>query len=449
MLREQGRGPAEAEIERASISDPAVRRTIAASSIEGERIVAVVRIVFCLVATVRSTHYRLVFGGEHNIERACMEYPGKAIAIGLSIAVLAGLGARRWAGRVIHASVTVDAAVVFMALLPNTLWPTQAYIGAPFLLDTAAILVVTMAAGLRQSVSVSLLAGALGALSLAGLAIADRAAGISASNLLRGYSVYGLLLGMVIAISLIVAVRARHLVARAVDAAIAADRAARGLRTVLHDHHDLRATIASARINADLMVRTLGVHDAPPPAGYLLADLAEIGAQVEQVQVRALAQIAEFEGRRAVPVEPVIAEVVTALAPRFPAAALCASHEREFTALVAGGALTLRRIVTNLVLNACEGDGARSARRVEIRARATSPEVIAIEVVDDGPGFPAEVLSAPVGSAPSTKRAGTGVGLGLVDALVQASGGSCQRRNLASGGGRFVVELPAAPPPPA
>jgi C4-dicarboxylate-specific signal transduction histidine kinase len=123
-----------------------------------------------------------------------------------------------------------------------------------------------------------------------------------------------------------------------------------------------------------------------------------------------------------------------------------ASCERELTALVAGGALTLRRILTNLVLNACEGDGARVACCVDIRARASSPDRIAIEIIDDGPGFLADALSAPLGGSPSTKRAGTGVGLGLVDALVKSSGGSCQRDNLESGGGCFIVELPAAPP---
>lgn len=448
MRGAQGPGRAPEEIARASITDAAVRRTIIESSIAGERIVSVARLAFCLVSLIRSTHFQLAFGGDHNVERACIGYPGLAIATGLSIAVLAGLGARRRTGLVIHASVAVDIAAMFAALLPNALWAAPSYIGAPFLIDTAGILVVTMAAGLRQSVSASILASVLGALSLAGLAIADHAVGVAAFDLLRGYSMYGLLLASVAAISLIVAVRARRLVSRAVGAAIAADHAARALRSVLHDHHDLRATIASARINADLLVRTLGGRDVPQPAGHLLEDLAEIGAQVEQVKVRALAQIAESEGCCAVSVGPMIDEVVSALALRFQATAVRASHGRDLTALVAGGAPTLRRILTNLALNACEGDGARAAGSVDVRAWASGPRQISIEIVDDGPGFPAEVLSAPAGGAPSTKRAGTGVGLEVVDALVQASGGRCRCDNLACGGGRFVVELLAAPPSP-
>ncbi|KAB2896640.1 MAG: hypothetical protein F9K40_14145 [Kofleriaceae bacterium] len=172
---------------------------------------------------------------------------------------------------------------------------------------------------------------------------------------------------------------------------------------------------------------------------WVLADRA----QVEQVKGRALEELAGLEARTPVAVDPTLADVIAALAPRFPRVAIEADGGAR-SVLVAGGPQSLRRIVANLVINACEGDGRRAARRVDVRARESGAKTIAIEILDDGPGLPAHVLAVPPGEGLSTKPVGTGVGIGLVDGLVRASGGSLSWTNREGGGARVVVELPAA-----
>jgi C4-dicarboxylate-specific signal transduction histidine kinase len=110
-------------------------------------------------------------------------------------------------------------------------------------------------------------------------------------------------------------------------------------------------------------------------------------------------------------------------------------------ALVRGGASGLRAIVDALVANACEGDGTLGPARVEIRVARVGDRV-ALDVVDDGPGFPAELLARPISLTGTTKETGSGLGLYTAEGIARGSGGSLTRENLPGGGARVRVLLP-------
>jgi C4-dicarboxylate-specific signal transduction histidine kinase len=240
--------------------------------------------------------------------------------------------------------------------------------------------------------------------------------------------------------------RTRRVVERAARAAVAAERAGQGLRTILHDHHDLRSVITSAQINADLLARDLG--GGPPAAGGAAADLRddlrEIRVQLERVKSRVLEELATLDRPQPAAVGDAFGEVLAGIRARFPQVEMTSSAVGAPVALVAGGPATLRRILLNLVVNACEGDGRSGAECVGVSARLAEGRGIAFEVIDDGPGLPAHVLSASPGEAASTKPAGAGLGIGLVAGLVKASGGRVTWSNRAGRGARVVVELRAA-----
>ncbi len=423
-------------------AEQAVQRTILEAGLAGERLVCWARMVFCVAIVLRSIGHVLFSPFDAPLAASLITYPALGVAVLFSVLVLLGLGRRAHTNLVLHLSVTIDALVAFTVLLTTALWPGPGYQGAPFMIDTATLLLVVMTSGLRQSVTAAALAGVLGSLALAGLAVVDHLDGVSTVDLARGYSMFGVVLAGVAAVALMIAVRTRRLVTGAARAAVAAERAGAGLRDLLRDHHDLRTVVTSAQINADLLAR--GDSTAADVVAHLRDDLGELRTQLEQAKGRALEELAGLDEPSAVPVGDAARAVVSALGPRFPAVALHATAADGAAAMVAGGSPTLHRILANLVVNACEGDGRRGAQRVDVVARPAGDRV-AIEVIDDGPGLPTHVLAAAPGGAPSTKASGSGFGIGLVDGLVRASGGRVAWDNRSEGGARVLVELPAAP----
>ncbi|WP_116810075.1 sensor histidine kinase [Steroidobacter cummioxidans] len=106
----------------------------------------------------------------------------------------------------------------------------------------------------------------------------------------------------------------------------------------------------------------------------------------------------------------------------------------------------LRRVVQNLIDNALAYAGnAEAALRVE-------PGRVCIEVMDRGPGIPADQLEAvlqPFHRLESSRcraSGGTGLGLAIAQQLTQALGGSLALSNREGGGLRATVTLSAAVP---
>src|SRR6266851_4139365 len=103
----------------------------------------------------------------------------------------------------------------------------------------------------------------------------------------------------------------------------------------------------------------------------------------------------------------------------------------------------LSQVLINLLINAAHAIKGKGTIRV--RGRREDQQII-VDVEDNGPGIPAEVLQRLFEPFFTTKSAGKGTGLGLAVSmhLVSSMGGQLIAGNLASGGARFTVSLPAA-----
>jgi signal transduction histidine kinase len=106
----------------------------------------------------------------------------------------------------------------------------------------------------------------------------------------------------------------------------------------------------------------------------------------------------------------------------------------------------LTQVVLNLLLNAIDaldGEG-----RVLISTRVTDDGRCALRVDDDGPGIDGEVIEHIFEPFMTTKPPGKGTGLGLAvcHALVEAMGGSITVENRQGGGARFEVLLQRVQP---
>jgi signal transduction histidine kinase len=70
---------------------------------------------------------------------------------------------------------------------------------------------------------------------------------------------------------------------------------------------------------------------------------------------------------------------------------------------------------------------------------------VRVEIADNGPGIPDSRKETIFGKGESgLESAGTGIGLYLVDSLVEAPGGDVWVEDNDPAGSRFVVELPTA-----
>ena len=110
----------------------------------------------------------------------------------------------------------------------------------------------------------------------------------------------------------------------------------------------------------------------------------------------------------------------------------------------------LRQVILNLLLNAAEA--LRSGGTIAVRGRnGPRAGTVVLEVDDDGPGIPREIMGRIFDPFFTTKAEGGGTGLGLpvVFGIVAAHGGSIELANRPEGGVRATVTLPLEPPPAA
>jgi signal transduction histidine kinase len=219
---------------------------------------------------------------------------------------------------------------------------------------------------------------------------------------------------------------------------------------ILDHNDDINNALMSASAAAD-MLAVLGVQRHNLPRAEFVELVRKLNENLTRIQDMVL-EIRQ-KGRRSVSAEPenvdlvpVLESVRTHLMWRFPEVHIQLAVEGEASARVRGGVTTMRRVVENLVLNACEGNGQRGAARVDILTRI-EPYSGRLEVLirDDGPGFPPEKLRAPIEGLSTTKPNGTGLGLYTSECLIRASGGMLERTNRPTGGAQVRILLPREP----
>jgi signal transduction histidine kinase len=390
--------------------------------------------------------------------RTPIDDPGVMVALG-ACAVLAGFSGyvliayrERVASSALLALATaIDAAVCFAALSTNVFWPGPDNPGLLRMPDLASPMIATMASGLRLSPPICLLAGALNLLSLTALLVLDaHVSQLPMPEVLLGISAHGALLLSATLAATLAAWLARRLVRTGALRALEAERAERSLGLVMQEHHDVRTLLSSASLNADLLLRRIARRepgsDTEEIAQQLRLDLDRVNDFVAQIKQRSLGDLLSLEAPAAAPVAEAAEQVAQEVGARFAGVRITARDQVPGAAVrIRGGRRALVRVFQNLVVNACEGDGERGARCVEILlVPGADPGHVGIAVCDDGPGFRPAQLRAHGQLALSTKEEGSGLGLALVRGVVEASAGRVELANRPEGGARVSLELPRA-----
>jgi signal transduction histidine kinase len=222
------------------------------------------------------------------------------------------------------------------------------------------------------------------------------------------------------------------------------DASSRQQRFVADASHELRSPVAAIRTELEVAQRTATAGEWPAVAERLLAEEARLEAVIADLLLLAsldegaagsehvtidLGELASEEARRASGESGIHVEV-----------------EAPAGALIHGSRTQLRRAVANLLDNA--GRHARSSIRLAVHQRDGRVRLL---VDDDGPGIPeADRLRVferftrlDEHRARSTRGGGAGLGLSLVQRIVDGHGGSASIDTAPLGGARVVLDLPA------
>ncbi len=208
--------------------------------------------------------------------------------------------------------------------------------------------------------------------------------------------------------------------------------------------HELRTPIARMRFGLEML------GGSSPDAGLedrrasLEADLAELDALAEELLV-----YSRYDSERArlekVPLDPaaVVRDRFDAFHPVHPTLAMKLTSNLPSDALVNLDLRSLERVVGNLI-----GNAARYAQQtIEVRIEQDGGN-LCVEVHDDGPGIPSgdrqRLLEPFVRLDDSRSRAsgGAGLGLAIVQRILQANGGEVRIDESDLGGARIVTTWP-------
>ncbi|MCC2957635.1 ATP-binding protein [Massilia sp. IC2-477] len=101
----------------------------------------------------------------------------------------------------------------------------------------------------------------------------------------------------------------------------------------------------------------------------------------------------------------------------------------------------LEQALINLLKNAFEASAAVEGARAQVSARLVRGGRLRIEVADEGPGVPPELVAHIFTPFFTTKKQGGGIGLAMVRHLVHENGGTVRYARPVGSGARFVISF--------
>ncbi|MEV4705784.1 HAMP domain-containing sensor histidine kinase [Actinoplanes sp. NPDC049316] len=241
---------------------------------------------------------------------------------------------------------------------------------------------------------------------------------------------------------------------QAINDMLAALRDSRRAQRLLAEDaaHELKTPLTSLRLNIELLVRLdrRGTLDTSLSAESRTRLLNDLGAQVAELSTLA-AELTDLargdvsdESTELVDLADVVVAAATQARSRMPDLDLAL----DVTPVrVSGRPAALRRAVLNLIDNAGKWSPAGVPVQVRLRAEGTSA---VLEVDDAGPGIDdadvPRVFDRFYRADSARALPGSGLGLSIVQRVVDAHGGRVTAGRSARGGALLLVDLPAAAP---
>jgi PAS domain S-box-containing protein len=216
--------------------------------------------------------------------------------------------------------------------------------------------------------------------------------------------------------------------------------------------HELRQPLTAILSNAQAAL--ILMRHQPVDVAQLREILGDIVADdVRTGQI--IASLISLLKNRSLEARPVAIRPIVETALRFARAKLAESHVSVHTSLptdlpmVRGDEVQLEQVVLNLLINVIEAMSGtdRLDRRITVSAARFEPEMVAVNISDNGPGFGAEFAARLFEPYTTTKPNGLGLGLSICRAIIEAHHGTISTRNEVPRGATIMFTLPMADPP--
>ncbi|MFH1464219.1 MAG: ATP-binding protein [Pseudomonadota bacterium] len=204
--------------------------------------------------------------------------------------------------------------------------------------------------------------------------------------------------------------------------------------------HETKNPLGAIRGNAQLLLEASEAGEARERAALVLA-------QIDQVTDR-LDEFLSFARQRKprldrVDLAQVAKAVVDLLEPDAAAAGVTLTLTAQGDTSLTGDPRQLQEALFNLALNALQACAAGDTVRLEL---TSSAEAVTAAVVDDGPGIAVEDMARLTEPYFTTREAGSGLGLTIVERIAEAHGARLGVQSVVGEGSRFELVLPREPP---
>lgn len=205
--------------------------------------------------------------------------------------------------------------------------------------------------------------------------------------------------------------------------------------------HELNTPLGSISMAWDLAMNNLEKN--PEKAGKRLQTARKSIEQMRVIVSKMLNYSRESgEGRRMVSIAEIIQDSVQMVEQSFQLEGVELTPQGE-DALVQVNAGEIQQVLINLLVNGRLALAGVPAAHIHIRS-SVQPGWLEVQVVDNGPGVPDEVVERIFDPFFTTRDVGSGVGLGLSISreIVVSHGGELNYRPAPGGGACFVIKLP-------
>ena len=213
--------------------------------------------------------------------------------------------------------------------------------------------------------------------------------------------------------------------------------------------HEIKNPLTPIQLSAERLEHRLAGKLAQAEADMLSRSTRTIVKQVAQLKgmVDAFSQYARSPEMQLQPLDlnQLVREVLALYEAQRPAVTL---ELQEDLPRVRGDPARLRQVIHNLLQNAEQAVAESSAPRIRVHT-SHSASAACLTVIDNGPGFPPEILQRAFEPYVTTRPKGTGLGLAIVKKIVEEHNGTIEIANAAAGGAQVSILLPIADRPAA